>query len=150
MQIYNYVNEHKFTTHVYESTTYIYTCYLKSQTLNLSLFIFHYIVSIRCVQILGFSSRYAKKNTLIQHTRESRVRHNVFSIGNRHNSLKIQRNCVKYILDRSVKSLHFETKLNMSLEHSILEFGIVRVRTSIWANKRKMYHKHGMSRLLRT
>ena len=31
-----------------------------------------------------------------------------------------------------------------------LEFGIVHVRTSVWANKRKMYHKHGMSRLLRT
>jgi hypothetical protein len=30
------------------------------------------------------------------------------------------RNCVKYILDRSVKSRHFETELNMSLEHSII------------------------------
>ena len=77
------------------------------------------------------------------------MRHNLFSIGNRHNSLKIQRNCVKYILDRSVESRHFETELNMSLEHSVL-IGIVRVRTSVWANKRKMYHKHGTSRLLRT
>jgi hypothetical protein len=44
------------------------------------------------------------------------VQHNVFSIGNWHNSLKIRRNCVKYILDRSVKNHHFETELNMSLE----------------------------------
>jgi hypothetical protein len=50
------------------------------------------------VQILWLSSRYTKKNTLIQHARKSRVRHNVKSIGNRHNSLKIQRNCVKYSL----------------------------------------------------
>jgi hypothetical protein len=60
---------------------------------------------------------------------------------------------VKYILDRSVKSRHFETELNMSLEHwssLSLEFGIVRVRTSVLANKQKMYHKHGMTRLLRT
>ena len=41
-----------------------------------------------------------KQNTSIQHARESRVQHTVFSIGNRHNSSKIQRNCVKYILDR--------------------------------------------------
>jgi hypothetical protein len=26
VQIYNYTNEHKCTTHVYEPTTYIYTC----------------------------------------------------------------------------------------------------------------------------
>ena len=46
-----------------------------------------------------------------------------------------------------VKSRHFETELNMSLTHwstLALEFGIVRVRTSLWANKRKMYHKHGV------
>ena len=54
------------------------------------------------------------------HARDSRVLQNVFSIGNQHNSSKIQRNCVKYILDRPVKSRHFETELNMSLEHSIL------------------------------
>jgi hypothetical protein len=75
------------------------------------------IFIIRWVQTLGFSGRYTKKNTLIQHTRKARVRHNVKSIENRHNSLKIQRNCVKYILYRSVKSRHFETELNMSLEH---------------------------------
>jgi hypothetical protein len=40
-------NEHKYTTDVYESTTYIYSCLLKSncRTFNLSLLIvFHYIV----------------------------------------------------------------------------------------------------------
>jgi hypothetical protein len=26
VQIYNYANEYKCTTHVYETTTYIYTC----------------------------------------------------------------------------------------------------------------------------
>ena len=45
-------NEHKYTTDVYESTTYIYSFLLKSQTIKpsflilTSLFIFHYIGSI--------------------------------------------------------------------------------------------------------
>ena len=29
VQIYNYANEHKYTTDIYESTTYIYSCSLK-------------------------------------------------------------------------------------------------------------------------
>jgi hypothetical protein len=43
-------------------------------------------------------------------------------IGNRHNSLKIQRNCVKYSLITLWKSA----------------IVIVRVRTRVWANKRKI------------
>ena len=48
----------------------------------------HIVVSCECAA--------THKNTLIEHARKSRVRHNVKSVGNRHNSLKIQRNCVKY------------------------------------------------------
>ena len=33
-QIYNYANEHKYTTDVYQSTTYIHSCLLKSQTVK--------------------------------------------------------------------------------------------------------------------
>ena len=52
MQIYhNYANEHKCTTHFYESTTYIYLYLLikksNCQTLNLSLFIFHFSIFAR-------------------------------------------------------------------------------------------------------
>jgi hypothetical protein len=72
------------------------------QTLDLSLFIFHYILYKFAGSKFWGLSCYTKKNTLIQHARESRVRHNVFSTGNRHNSLKIQRNCpLKYMLDPS-------------------------------------------------
>jgi hypothetical protein len=154
-------NEHKYTTDVYESTTHIYSCLLKSncQTFNLSLLIvFHYIIystilyiKIRWVQILGFSGRYTKKNTLIQHARKSRVWRNVKSIGNNlfnwHNSLKIQQNCVKYILITQPKSAIL--KLDWICHPWSLEL-CACVQVYIWANKRKMYHKHGISRLLRT
>ena len=91
------------------------------QTFNLSLFIFHYIY---CINSLGpnfgiFNSLYKVKH--INSTRKRVQSETQRKIHRKpaqffENSTKL---CEIYI-DRSVKSRHFETELNMSLEHSTL------------------------------
>jgi hypothetical protein len=109
VQIYNYANEHKCTTLVYESTTYIYTCYLKSQTLNLSLFTVP-LNPLYCISSLGpnfgvFESLHKEKH--INSTRK-RVQSAIQHIFHRklaqffENSTKL---CEIYI-SRSVKNRH--------------------------------------------
>ena len=125
--------------------TYIYCCLLKSncQTFNLPLLIvFHYIVystilyvRIRWVQILGFSSRYTKKNTLIQHARKFRLLSATQRKIHRKPALLFENttNLYEIDFDHSAKSHHFET-------------GRACEQVYILANKRTMYH----NRLLRT
>ena len=67
------------------------------------------------VQLLGFLSRYRTKNTLIQRARESGVQHNVKYIGNRHNSLNIQRT---YVIS-SASFSELVIKLNQDLENIV-------------------------------
>jgi hypothetical protein len=104
----------------HECTTYIYNC----QTLN---FVLVYIPlnPLYCINSLSpnfgvFESLHKEKHINSTRKRVQSATQRIFRRKNRHNYLKIQRNCVKYILDRSVKNRHFETELNMSLEHSIL------------------------------
>ena len=108
---------------------YLYLLFKKSngQTLN---FVLVYIPlnppgPLYCINSLSpnfgvFESLHKEKHTNSTRKRVQSATQRIFRRKNRHNSLKIQRNCVKYILDRSVKNRHFETELNMSLEHSIL------------------------------
>ena len=130
-------------------------CVINCQTFNLSLF--NYIDIFRplyCINSLGPNSAVFESLHKEKHINSTRKK--VQSVTQRKIHMKLAqffKNSTKLseiYRDHSVKSRHFETELNMSLEVLSLEFGIVCVCTRVWANKQKMYHKHGMSRLLRT
>jgi hypothetical protein len=124
VQIYNYANEHKCTTLVYESTTYIYRL-SKVKLSNLKLVLVYIPLNpLYCINSLGpnfgvFESLHKEKH--INSTRK-RVQSATQHIFHRkpaqffENSTQL---CEIYI-SRSMKNRHFETELNMSLEHSII------------------------------
>ena len=115
-------------------------CVINCQTFNLSLFNYIDIFQpLYCINLLGPNSVVFESLHKEKHINSTRKK--VQSVTQRKiyrelaqffkNSTKL---CEIYI-DHSVKSRHFETELNMSLELLSLEFGIVRVRTIVWANK---------------
>ena len=111
-----------------------------TSTLNLSLLMIPLINPLYCINSLGrsnfgvFESLHKEKHIYSTRKRVQSATHRIFHRKPAQffeNSTKL---CEIYIRSLS----------------DPLEFGIVRVRTSVWANKRKMYHKLGVSRLLRT
>ena len=141
VQIYNYANEHK-------SRTYIYSCLIKLrcvvklvEPLTCPCLYSTILYKFAGSKFWGFESLHkAKHINSIRKEVQSATQRKIHWKPARffESSTKL---CGIYI-DHSVKSHHWNTLP--------LAFGIVRVRTGVWANKRKMYHKHGMSRLLRT
>ena len=115
-------NEHKYTTDVYESTTYIYSCLLKSQTVKplTCPCLYSTMYKFAGSKFWVFESLHKEKH--INSTRKKFLSATQRKINRKpaqffENSTKL---CEIYF-DHSVKSRHFETgRYWMLLEHSTL------------------------------